>query len=187
MISPGLLSRARCPDCGNTLTRLSETDVSCSSCGRHFDASRGYLDLRPRAAFAEQTKYLDEALHADARHETVAPPVLGSRVRNTMLRRFLQLGPGDTVLDLGCGSGRTLVWNADTGASLTGVDISPFFSREALERAELVLGDVRRLPIADAAPARQTSRLESVTTRELAIPQFAPNLDSAPRKPFRNA
>ena len=68
-----------------------------------------------------------------------------------MLFRSLQLGPGDTVLDLGCGSGRTLVWNADTGASLTGVDISPFFSREALERAELVLGDVRRLPIADAA------------------------------------
>jgi len=112
-------------------------------------ACRWYL--RPTAAYAEQTKYLDAALHADARHETVAPPLLGSKVRNDMLRAFLRLQPGDRVIDLGCGSGRAMVWNADTGASLTGIDISPFFSREALDRCDLALGDLRRLPLKDGA------------------------------------
>lgn len=151
MISQALLSRVRCPDCAAALAISSGSNVGCTSCGRTFDGSQGFLDLRPATAFAEQTKYLDEALHADARHETVAPPVLGSRIRLRMLRRFLRLGPTDRVLDLGCGSGRTLVWNADTGAQLTGVDISPFFAREALERCELVLGDLRRLPLQNEA------------------------------------
>ena len=125
--------------------------LTCGACGRTFDTSAGYADLRPAAAYAEQTKYLDEALHADARHETVAPPLLGSKIRNDMLRAFLQLRPGDRALDLGCGSGRTLIWNADTGARMTGIDISPFFSREALDGCDLVLGDLRRLPLNDGA------------------------------------
>jgi SAM-dependent methyltransferase len=105
--------------------------------------------LRPAAAFAEQTKYLDEKLHADARHESVAPPVLGSRIRLRMLQRFLRLDSRDRVLDLGCGSGRTLVWNAASGAAMTGIDISPFFAREARDRCDLLLGDLRRLPLRD--------------------------------------
>lgn len=68
-----------------------------------------------------------------------------------MLQRFLQLGPRDRVLDLGCGSGRTLIWNAESGASMTGVDISPFFAREARDRCDLLLGDLRRLPLRDGA------------------------------------
>ena len=152
MISPTLLALARCPDCAGELSATApEVVVSCRSCGRQFDASRGYLDLRPLAPFQEQTKYLDEALHADARHEAVAPPVLGSRIRNGRLRAFLRLAPSDRALDLGCGSGRALVWNADTGAHLTGIDISPFFAREALDRCELLLGDLRRLPLRDEA------------------------------------
>ena len=132
MISPRLLSIVRCPDCGGGLRALG-TGLQCEVCGRVFETSAGYADLRPAAAYAEQTKYLDAALHTDARHETVAPPLLGSRVRNDMLRAFLRLQPGDRVLDLGCGSGRTMIWNADTGARMTGIDISPFFSREALD------------------------------------------------------
>ena len=31
--------------------------------------------------FAEQTKYLDDALHADHRHETVSPPLLQAGVQ----------------------------------------------------------------------------------------------------------
>ena len=64
--------------------------------------------MRPSVEYAEQTKYLDEALHADARHERVSPPLLGSRIRNDMLRSFLSPGASDRVVDLGCGSGRTL-------------------------------------------------------------------------------
>jgi SAM-dependent methyltransferase len=150
MISTRLLDVARCPECAAPLTPGAPR-VRCSACGREYDASHGYLDLRPAAAFAEQTKYLDEALHADARHEAVAPPLLGSRIRLRMLQRFLRLSPGDRVLDLGCGSGRTLVWNAESGAAMTGVDISPFFAREALDRCDLLLGDLRRLPLRDGA------------------------------------
>jgi SAM-dependent methyltransferase len=77
--------------------------------------------------------------------------VLGSKIRNDMLREFLRPGPGDQVADLGCGSGRAIVWNAGSGAAILGVDISPFFAAEAIERADLILGDLRRLPLAAGA------------------------------------
>jgi SAM-dependent methyltransferase len=150
MISASLFRVVRCPECA-TAVRPDGTGAVCVSCGRVFDGSRGYLDLRPLAAFEEQTKYLDEALHVDARHETVAPPLLGSKIRNDRLRAFLNLTPQDRVVDLGCGSGRAMLWNRDTGAAMTGIDISPFFSREALDGTDLLLGDLRRLPIPDAA------------------------------------
>jgi SAM-dependent methyltransferase len=148
--SAALFSVVQCPDCRGELVARHQR-ARCASCGREFDASHGYLDLRPREAFSEQTKYLDEALHADARHESIAPPVLGSKVRNDMLRRFLRPAAGDRILDLGCGSGRTLAWNAQSGAALTGIDIAPYFAPEAVDRSNLVLGDLRRLPLRDGA------------------------------------
>ena len=89
MISPALLGLVRCPDCHNTLSGPSSRLV-CSGCGRTYDSPGDFLDLRPREQFAEQTKYLDEALHADARHERVSPPLLGSKIRNDMLRSMLR-------------------------------------------------------------------------------------------------
>ncbi len=152
MISSALVDLARCPDCQGRIVRAADTGaISCTSCGRVFDSARGYLDVRPLTAFAEQTKYLDEALHQDHRHQTVSPPLLGSKIRNDRLREFLALEPHDRVLDLGCGSGRTLVWNIDSRAKLTGIDISPFFAVEALEDCDLLLGDLRKLPLRDGA------------------------------------
>jgi len=148
MISPSLFAVARCPECATRLTRHPQ-GATCANCHRVFSDTSGYLDLRPLEAFEEQTKYLDEALHVDARHETVAPPLLGSKIRNDQLRAFLDLAPGDRVVDLGCGSGRAMIWNRDTGASFTGLDISAFFANEALEHCDLLLGDLRRLPLAD--------------------------------------
>ncbi len=104
--------------------------------------------------FTEQTKYLDEALHADARHAHVSPPLLGAGVRHRMLQRFLRLSPDDLVVDLGCGSGQSLVWNAGSGATLVGVDVSPYFAAEAIDDGLLVLGDLRRLPFADGVFAK---------------------------------
>jgi SAM-dependent methyltransferase len=148
MISERLLEIVRCPDCEHPLSR-SDGVVRCAGCGRTFDTAAGYLDLRPSASHAEQTKYLDAALHADARHESIAPPLLGARIRNDMLRRFLDPARGDRVIDLGCGSGRVIAWNRDTGAAICGVDISPYFAAEAVAGSDLVLGDLRRLPLRD--------------------------------------
>jgi SAM-dependent methyltransferase len=105
--------------------------------------------MRPHVEFGERTKYLDEALHADARHERVSPPLLGSKVRNDMLRAFLAPSPQDRVLDLGCGSGRALLWNRDWQSAMAGIDIAPYFAEEARASVDLLLGDLRRLPFAD--------------------------------------
>jgi SAM-dependent methyltransferase len=110
-----------------------------------------YLDLRPKQTFEETTKYVDDALHADQRQDSVSPPVLGAALRNTMLRRFLRRGAGDRLVDLGCGSGRALVWNQDAGGYAVGVDVSPHFAREARQQVDLALADLRRLPFADAS------------------------------------
>ncbi|MFI5177432.1 MAG: methyltransferase domain-containing protein [Vicinamibacterales bacterium] len=150
MISPALVDVVQCPDCGGAIRRTADGFV-CARCGRVFDGHAGYLDLRPLAAFAEQTKYLDDALHADARHESVSPPLLGSKIRQDLLRQFLDLGPSDRAVDLGCGSGRALVWNAGAAGMIVGVDVSPFFAREALDRCDVVLGDLRRLPLRTGA------------------------------------
>jgi SAM-dependent methyltransferase len=149
VISTGLYALVRCPDCSSALVAEAPHGARCTGCARTFAGEAGYLDLRPRQAFAEQTKYLDEALHADARHESVAPPLLGSKIRNDMLRGFLRPAPGERILDLGCGSGRTLAWNAGSGARLTGIDIAPYFAREAANECDLLLGDLRRLPLQD--------------------------------------
>jgi SAM-dependent methyltransferase len=157
MISERLRSAVRCPACRGTLT-TDGTILRCAGCATEYpQASDAFLDLRPREQFAEQTKYLDEALHADARHERVSPPLLGSKIRNDMLRRFLQPSPRDRVIDLGCGSGRALLWNRDWGAEAVGVDIAPFFSEDARRGVDLLLGDLRRLPFADGTFTRAYS------------------------------
>jgi len=153
MISDRLLSLVRCADCRNALTRASADGTAiklvCSGCGREYESPRDFLDLRPLQMYAEQTKYLDEALHVDARHERVSPPLLGSRIRNDMLRSFLAPRPGERIADLGCGSGRAVLWNRDLGADVVGIDIAPFFSRDARQQIDLMLADLRQLPFAD--------------------------------------
>jgi SAM-dependent methyltransferase len=150
MISPTLVGLVRCPDCHGALADGPDA-MTCATCGRLCRKGPGYLDLRPSETFTEQTKYLDEALHGDARHETVSPALLQAGVRQWMLRRFLEPARGDVIVDLGCGSGRSLVWNHESGATMVGIDVAPYFAHEALERGDLVLGDLRRLPFADGA------------------------------------
>ena len=151
MVSSTLLAMIRCPECRNPLIdRPGDAALVCGGCQRRYPRGEGgFLDLRPEVEFTEQTKYLDQALHADARHERVSPPLLGSKIRNDMLRRFLAPTRDDRVVDLGCGSGRALLWNRDWHATTVGVDIAPFFSSNALATIDLLLADLRKLPFAD--------------------------------------
>jgi SAM-dependent methyltransferase len=57
--------------------------------------------------------------------------------------------PGDLVVDLGCGSGRALLWNRDWRRARSAIDISPFFAPSRAQACDLLLGDLRRLPFAD--------------------------------------
>jgi SAM-dependent methyltransferase len=150
MTSSVLLSIVRCPDCHGRLSG-DAASLTCETCGRQYASGPDYVDLRPKQGFDDTTKYVDDALHADHRQDTVSPPVLGASLRNTMLRRFLRPASGDRLIDLGCGSGRALVWNRDAGAYGVGVDVSPFFAREARQQVDLVLADLRRLPFADGS------------------------------------
>ena len=62
--------------------------------------------------------------------------------------------PGMAVLDVGCGSGLTLVLAAERGAVPSGVDISPgllAIARDRLPRADLREADMESLPFGDAA------------------------------------
>jgi SAM-dependent methyltransferase len=149
LISPRLLALVRCPACRGTLTG-NPAQLTCTACGQIYGGpAPDFLDMRPHENFAERTKYLDEALHADARYERASPPLLGSKIRNDMLRSFLAPAASDRLIDLGCGSGRTLLWNRDWRAEAVGIDIAPFFAREARQDVDLLLGDLRRLPFAD--------------------------------------
>jgi SAM-dependent methyltransferase len=154
VISSRLLALVRCPDCHGTLTGAPE-ELRCERCGRrHRSDDKDYLVLRPRQVFAEETRFLEESFHSDGRDETVSPPLLSAGVRFAMLKRFLSIGPADTVLDLGCGSGRFSVWTLDSGAYVLGVDVGTFFAAEARDRIDLVVGDLRQLPLEDASVSK---------------------------------
>jgi SAM-dependent methyltransferase len=151
MISKRLVELVRCPDCGGALEQAASY-LQCHGCGRRFECdSRDYLVLKPRDAFDETTKFLEDSFHADGRDETVSPPLLSAGVRNTMLRQFLDMQPGDIVLDLGCGSGRFGVWSLESGAHVIGIDTGTFFAAEARSGLDLVVGELRRLPFADGS------------------------------------
>ena len=63
------------------------------------------------------------------------------------------VGEGTRVLDVGCGSGLTLVLAAERGATVAGLDVSPGLlavARERLPEADLRLGDLQVLPYDDA-------------------------------------
>ena len=157
MISDELLAIVRCPDCGGGLTG-NRTAVSCQHCERDFKSPGGsFLLLNPAESFEETTKFLDEAFHIDGRDEVVSPPLLTAGVKNSMLRRFLSMEASDTVLDLGCGNGRFLVWGLDSGARLVGIDAAPYFSDEARGKVDLVVADLRKLPLVDGAVTKAYS------------------------------
>jgi ubiquinone/menaquinone biosynthesis C-methylase UbiE len=68
--------------------------------------------------------------------------------------RLLELEPGAELVDVACGHGRIAHRLAERGVRVTGLDADPFFlakAREAGTGVELVEGDMRSLPFADAS------------------------------------
>jgi SAM-dependent methyltransferase len=64
------------------------------------------------------------------------------------------VGPGASVLDVGCGAGLTLTLAAERGALVSGLDVSPGLlgvARARLPEADLRDGDMESLPFTDAA------------------------------------
>ena len=57
-------------------------------------------------------------------------------------------GPGDLVLDAGCGNGRPLALLGDTGCTAVGLDLSPGMAATT-GHPSIVVGDVQRLPFPD--------------------------------------
>jgi SAM-dependent methyltransferase len=156
LISSRLLEIVRCPECRGVLDREART-FTCRSCRRVFEGQPYYLLLAPQASFEQTTKFLIESFHTAGRDATVAPPLLAAGVRLKMLQKFLRIGPSDSVLDLGCGSGKFSVWNLGSGAHLVGIDAGPFFAAEARAAVDLIVGDLRALPLANASMAKAYS------------------------------
>jgi SAM-dependent methyltransferase len=78
-----------------------------------------------------------------------------SFVTNPDLRRIaaeVEVGPGQTIVDLACGRGGPGLWIArETGASLVGVDFSEIAVEHAIQRAvQLGLSERARFVVADA-------------------------------------
>ena len=152
MISERLLTIARCPDCGGRLAGAGGRRR------RRAQAAGGRSPCRPATSTCGRRPPSTSRRAISTRRCTSTRGTSASRRRcwpracaTTCCATFLRPGPGDLVIDLGCGSGRMLVWNQDSGACQVGVDVSPFFAHEALAGADLALGDLRRLPFADGA------------------------------------
>jgi SAM-dependent methyltransferase len=157
VISERLLTLARCPRClltqtpGRELSPLTHEDhaLHCSTCGAAYPLGDGILDLRPPEGLeGRETHYTAEAdeFAATLDYRSVGEPLLGAAVRERWLRRWLPLGQGKLILDIGAGDGRFALWSATSGAQIVALDAAPFFADAAVARLDLALGDVRALP-----------------------------------------
>lgn len=76
------------------------------------------------------------------------------RDENAFYRRLVCPGPGQTLLDVGCGGGKFLEALQDTRASLWGIDISVIATEKAkrriLQPEQIICGSADPLPFPDA-------------------------------------
>jgi ubiquinone/menaquinone biosynthesis C-methylase UbiE len=148
VISDFLISIARCPACSRGLS----AGGACPGCGQLYPALAGgrYLDLRPPAGtFIDLTEYAEEEFHH--REGKLRPLFLSARVKRDMMRKMLKPGRDERVLDIGCGNGRFAFFERPGCREVVGIDAGAHFAPEALERVDLVRGDVRLLPFSDAS------------------------------------
>jgi ubiquinone/menaquinone biosynthesis C-methylase UbiE len=152
------------------------------------------------------------ARHADSpTHRTIFREVYGadypeeavpfSYITMTLLRRMAQalaVGPGATLIDLGCGRGGPSLWVArETGASLVGVDLSSVAVEHAARRptefgvegrARFEVGDLTALRFADGTfdAAMSVDVLWTVPNRLAALSEVARIVKPGARFVFTN-
>lgn len=68
-------------------------------------------------------------------------PTLTPQIRAAF--ELLDLQPNDTVLELGCGDGKVLVWAAEHGYRAVGIEINPVLAAIAWARTRRYRGRVR--------------------------------------------
>ena len=153
-------SRVSCA-CGGPNKRALEhrgEGFYCSCCltRYQFGPSRDYVDLRPGTDVGRISHYADEEFQ-ERLGVREGEPVLSAGVKARMVSRMLGLKRGDSVLDLGSGAGKFATHFASEGASVCGIDMAPFFLKSAIQSVNLVVGDLRRLPLRNGAASRAYS------------------------------
>ena len=159
MISSHLLALVRCPCCvlaGRDLVPLCQEGdaLRCPTCGERYSRTDDALDLRPPAGVdGRETDYVahGESFAEKLDYRAVGEPLLGAAVRYRWLRRWVPLGPGQLVLDIGAGDGRFALWGQERGARIVALDPAPFFADRARAEIDLTLGDARALPFPTGA------------------------------------
>ncbi|GAB4442708.1 MAG: class I SAM-dependent methyltransferase [Chloroflexi bacterium OHK40] len=154
MITRDLFPLLQCPTCHSRDLYVTDAGVHCTRCANRYPFRDGYIDLMPRdAAYDYVSKYVtDEAeLAEELDYRELAPPLLAAGVRDRTLRRLMRFGPGDVVLDNGCGTAKHAVWNAHRVRLMVGSDPATLFADQALAEVALAKADSRSLPFAEGS------------------------------------
>lgn len=123
-------------------------------------AAHRAADETARATHYSYTLYADPEMASRFDAARFGGPIgeLLARTQADTLLRFAAVAPGETVLDVGTGTGRAALVLASAGAAVTGADASEQMLQVARERAAarsldvtFVPGDVHDLPFEDGA------------------------------------
>jgi len=140
-----------CPKDKGELRRINDALV-CRRCGGRYPIRNGYVSfLAEREELAGKYDEIYRRQQRGGEGLDIRPaPVLSAGVKNAVIRNLLRLGPSDTLLELGCGFGSYLVWNARRAHRLIGIDLTSRFSPSAIASADLLQGSVLELPLKDS-------------------------------------
>lgn len=152
MISDKLFEMLRCPKSGGLLER-HDGCLQCLDCGAQFNfkTDDAYIDMRPPGMAHRDSVYGDEAFLKKKGLLTPGPPFLSGGIKNWVLKKMLNFREGSRVLDGGCGPGRYILWNKQSGAHFVGIDREPYFAEETTRIADLVQGYLHYMPFAESS------------------------------------
>jgi ubiquinone/menaquinone biosynthesis C-methylase UbiE len=142
-------ARVRCSCGGPDKVRLHPDgdSLTCTCCGAAYSLrhAEGFVDLVPPGSAGDSTLYADHEFQ-DRMRVVDSAPYLSARVKADVMAAMTGVGPGETIVDLGCGAGKIALHVAASGAHVAGLDVAPFFLARAARTLGLVRADLRRLP-----------------------------------------